>query len=114
MRFHLVTVEGAQQFEDMWTIEPLVRLESLSENGPALMMPMADDEIELSLPDGQVVAGHIVSFGMSVWQDSEGNFYTNVDPADPSLTLTIRCDSSLAAVPPGTEIWLPHAKTASS
>ena len=114
MRIHLVTVEGTQRYEDEWTIAPLVRLQTLSEHGPALMMPMAGDAVELRLPDGQVTRGHIVSFGMSVWQDSEGNFFTNMDPSDPSLTLTIRCDAGLAEIPPGTGVWLPNAKTASS
>lgn len=114
MRIHLVTIERAEQFDDEWTIMPLVRLEHLSEHGQALMMPMAGDEVELRLSDGQVVTGHIVSFGMSVWRDSEGNFYINMDPSDPYLSLAITCDTKLAEIPSGTEIWLPNAKATSA
>jgi hypothetical protein len=44
MRYHLLTVEGAEQFGDMWTIMPSVPLSSLE---PTLMMPMAGEVVEL-------------------------------------------------------------------
>jgi hypothetical protein len=52
------------------------------------------------------MTAHIASFGVDVWQDSEGNFYMNTDPSDPVLTLTITCTSDVGEVAPGTEIWL--------
>ena len=109
MRFHLVTVEETEQFGDQWTIAPLVRLQDMSEHAPGLMMPMAGEEVELRLPDGGTKTAHIVSFGVSLWKDSEGNFYTNSDLTDPSLTLTIKCDPDVKGIPPGTQIWLPNA-----
>ena len=109
MRFHLVTVEETQQFEDEWTIAPLVPLRSLSERAPGLMMPMAGDDVELQLPDGSIMTARIVSFGVSVWKASDGNFYTNSDLTAPSLTLTIKCDPDVGDIPPGTQIWLPNA-----
>jgi len=114
MRFYLMTVEGTQQFGEKWRIAPTVLLRSLVERGPTLMMPMAGEEIELRLPVGRVMTAYISSFGIDSWKDSEGNFYTYSDPSDPSLTLTIRCDSDVEEVPSGTEIWLPNARTKSA
>jgi hypothetical protein len=74
-------------------------------------MPMAGEELELRLPDGQVMTAHIRSFGIDAWRDSEGALYTTSEPADPSLTLTITCDSGVDVVPQGTEIWLPNARS---
>ena len=109
MRLHLVTVEGAEQSGEVWAITPAVPLNSLAAN---LMMPMSGDEIELILPDGQHLTAHVASFGVSVWQDSKGNFYVLSDPADPALTLTITCSPDVEAIPAGTEIWLSNARTA--
>jgi hypothetical protein len=114
MRFHLVTVDGAQQFGETWVIAPLVTLRSLMERGPTLMMPMAGEEIEFRLPDGQVMKGHIGSFGIDVWKDSDGNLDTDTDPSNPSLTLTITCASDVEDVPVGTEIWLSNARSKSA
>ena len=112
MRFYLVTVEGTQHVGDSWIVAPLVPLRSLNERGPSLIMPRAGEELELRLPDELVMIAHIASFGIDAWRDSEGNLYTNTDPADPSLTLTITCDSEVSEVPPGTEIWLKNARSA--
>src|SRR5690242_2152687 len=111
MRVHLLTVEGAQQFGEMWKIAPSVPLRSLP---PKLMMPMAGEEIELRLPDGQVMTARIARFGVDAWKDSEGNLYISTDPSDPSLTLTIVCGPNVGEVPPGTEIWLPNARSEST
>lgn len=111
MRFHLLTSEGAQRIDDVWQIAPSVPLHNLPST---LMMPMTGDEIELRLPDGRVITAHIASFGVDVWKDSEGNFYTNSDFSDPSLTLTITCDADLEEMPPGTEVWLSNATFSSA
>jgi hypothetical protein len=108
-----MTAEGAQQFGQAWRITPTVPLRDLIERGPTLMMPMAGEEVELRLPDGHVMMAHIASFGIDAWKDSEGNLYTNSDPSDPSLTLTITCDADVTDIPSGTEIWLPNAKSQS-
>lgn len=110
MRLYLVTVEGTQKFDKTWQIAPLVSLRSLIKRGPNLLMPMAGDEVELELPDGQVVLARVESFGVEAWRDSEGNFHTNMDPSDPYLTLTIACDADLDEIPPGTEIWQSNAR----
>src|SRR5690242_1465198 len=110
MRFHLLTVEGARHSGETWTIVPSVPLRSLP---PKLMMPMVGEEIELRLPDGQVLTAVIASFGVDAWKDGEGNLYISTDPSDPSLTLTITCGSDVGEVPSGTAIWLPHAKSES-
>jgi hypothetical protein len=114
MRFHLLTVEGAQQFGETWRIAPAVPLRILMERGPTLMMPMAGEEIELRLPDGQLLTALIASFGVDAWKDSEGNLFINTDPSDPSLTLTITCNSDVGEVPPGTEVWLSNARSSSA
>jgi hypothetical protein len=114
MRFHLVTVEGTQQQGQTWTVAPTIPLRGLIERGPNLMMPMAGEELELRLPDGHVVTGIIAGFGVDVWKDSEGKLWTNMDPSDPALTLTISCDTDVSAVPPGTEVWLKDAKPSST
>ncbi len=114
MRFHLLTVEGSQQFGETWRITPSVPLRSLLERGPTLMMPMAGEEIELRLPDGHVMPALIASFGVNAWEDSDGNLYSSSDPSDPSLTLTITCSSEVREVPPGTEIWLTNARSGSA
>lgn len=111
MRVHLVTVESVERFGEQWRIAPLIPLGSLPKN---IMMPMKGDEVELRLPDGGMKSGHIVGFGMGAWKGSDGKFYTNVDPYDPDLTLTITGDADLTELPPGTEIWLPDAKFASA
>ena len=110
MRFHLVTVEEAQQFGKTWRIMPSMLLRSLLERAPKLMMPMAGEEIELRLPDGRVTTALISSFGVDAWKDSEGNLHINTDPSDPSLTLTITGISDIGEVPPGTEIWMSNAR----
>jgi hypothetical protein len=114
MRFYLLTAEEARKSGDTWRIMPDVPLRTLMERGPAVMMPMTGEELELRLLDGQILTAHIVTFGMGVWQDSEGNWRTDRDPSDPALTLTITCDSTVAEIPPGTEVWLPNAKTESA
>ena len=114
MRLYLLTVEETERSGDSLTIAPKVRLRGFGEDVPNLMMPMTGDEVELRLPDGRVTTARIASFGMDVWKDSEGNLYTNMDPSDPYLTLTITCDADSGEVPPGTEIWLPDARTASA
>jgi hypothetical protein len=114
MRIHLVTVEGAEQVDDYWEIAPLVPLSSLGQHGTGLMMPMAGDDLELLLPDGNTKSAHIASFGVSVWKDSEGNLFMDTDPADPYLSLSIMCDSDVGEVPAGTEIWLSEAKFSSA
>jgi hypothetical protein len=114
MRFHLLTVEGTQRFGDTWRIAPSMHLRSLLERGPTLMMPMSGEEIELRLPDGQVKPALIASFGIDAWTDSDGNLYTRSDRSDPSLTLTISCQSEIGEVPVGTEIWLSNARSHSA
>jgi hypothetical protein len=111
MRFHLVNVEDAQQHGEMWTIAPPVPLQSLPSS---MMMPMAGEEVELHFPDGSVVPALIASFGVDVWRDGEGNFYTNSDLSDPSLTLSVTCPSDIGEIPPGTEEWLTNATYASA
>lgn len=112
MRFYLVTVESTQYVGDRWIVAPLAPIRSLKERGPSLLMPMSGEELELHLPDGPVISARIASFGIDMWRDSEGNLYTNTDPTDPSLTLTISCNSEVSEVPPGTEIWLKNARSA--
>jgi hypothetical protein len=114
MRFHLLTVEETQQLGETWRIAPSVPLRRLVERGPTLVMPMTGEEIELRLPDGQVMTAHIAAFGVDAWKDSEGNLYLNTDPADVSLTLTITCDAPVEVVPPGTEVWLGNARSDSA
>ena len=114
MRFYLLTVEEARKSGEVWRIMPDVSLRALIERGPAVIMPMAGEELELRLPDGQILVAHIATFGLGIWQDSEGNLHTDSDPSDPALTLTITCDSSVSAIPTGTEIWLPGAKMVSA
>jgi hypothetical protein len=115
MRLHLLTVESTERFGDhTCTIAPKVRLRDFGQDVPNLMMPNPGDEVELRLPDGSVKKARISSFGLEVWKDSEGNFYTDMDPSDPYLTLTSTSDSDIGEVPPGTEIWLPDARTASA
>jgi hypothetical protein len=77
MRSYLLTVEEAQQHGQMWTITPAVLLRSLIERVPNLMMPMTGEELELRLPDGRIISAFIASFGVDVWKDSEGNFYSS-------------------------------------
>jgi hypothetical protein len=113
MRFYLLTVEEARKSGETWRIMPDAPLRTLVERGPKLIMPMTGEELELRLPYGQILAAHIANFGLGVWQDSEGNLHTDSDPSDPALTLTITCDSNVAEIPAGTEIWLPNAKTES-
>jgi hypothetical protein len=114
MRLYLLTVEGTERSGDSLTFAPKVRLRGFGEHVPNLMMPMTGDEVELRLPDGSVKTARIASFGLDVWKDSEGNLYTDMDPSDPYLTLTIAGDDAIGEVPPGTEIWLPDARTASA
>ena len=113
MRFYLLTVEEARQSGETWVIAPDVPLRTLIERGPKLMMPMGGEELELLLPDGQTMTARIASFGVGVWQDSEGAYYMDRDPSDPALTLTLTCDFHVDAIPIGTEIWLPNAKAVS-
>ncbi len=112
MRFHLMTVEGALQFGQTWRIEPSVPLREFVARGPKLMMPMAGEEVELLLPDGQVMMARIASFGVDAWSDGKGGMYITSDPADVTLTLTITCDADVTSIPSGTEIWLPNAQSA--
>jgi hypothetical protein len=90
MRFYLLTIEEARKSGETWRIMPDVSLRTLIERESAVMIPMAGEELELRLPDGQILAAHIATFGLGVWQDSEGNFHTNSDPSDPALTLLSR------------------------
>jgi hypothetical protein len=113
MRFYLLTVAEARKSGEPWRIMPDVPLRALIKRGPKLMMPMMGEELELLLPDGQVMSARIASFGVGVWADGEGNFYTDRDPSDPALTLTLTCDSHVDEIPVGTEVWLPNAKTVS-
>jgi hypothetical protein len=113
MRFYVLTIEEARKSGETWRITPDVPLRTLIERGPKLMMPMMGEELELLLPDGQVTKAHIASFGVGVWADGEGNFYTDRDPSDPALTLTLTCDSDVTGIPSGTEVWLPNAKKTS-
>jgi hypothetical protein len=113
MRFYLLTVEEARKSGETWRIMPDVPLRTLIERGPKLMMPMMGEELELLLPDGQIMTTRIASFGVGVWADGEGNFYTDRDPSDPALTLALTCDSHVDEIPVGTEVWLPNAKTVS-
>lgn len=111
MRFHLLTVEGTHHFGENCQIVPSVLLRGLVERGPKLMVPRAGEEVELVFPDGSITTALIVSFGISAWKDGEGNLYTNSDPADPSVTLTIKRSVDLGEIPPGTEIWLRNARS---
>lgn len=107
MRFHLLTVEEAQQFGDKWRIAPSVRLHSMP---PTMLLPLTGEEIELRLPDGRVLTAHVDIFGVDMWEDNEGNLFTTTDPSDVYLTLTITCASDVKEVPPGTAIWLSNAR----
>jgi hypothetical protein len=110
MRFHLLTVAGAERDGATWRIAPPVALRSLMERGPALMVPLPGAEVELRTPEGRVITAHVASFGIDAWQDSAGNLYISSSPADPLLTLTLTCGAEVAALPPGTEVWLPSAR----
>ena len=113
MRFYLLTIEEARKSDEVWRTMPDVPLRTLVERGTGVMMPIAGEEVELRLPDGKILAAHIATLGLGVWQDSEGNLHTDSDPSDPALTLTITCDSSVSEIPAGTEVWLLNAKTVS-
>lgn len=111
MRFHLMTVEGAQQFGETWKIAPSVPLQSFLERAPKLMMPMAGEELELRLSDERVAPARIASFGVDAWKDSDGNLCVNTDPSGGFyLTLTITGISDASEVAPRTEIWLSNAR----
>jgi hypothetical protein len=112
MRFHLVTATRAQQLGAAWKIAPSVALQSLVERGRGMigmMMPMPGERLDLHLPDGREITASIVSFGLEVWKDAEGDLYTAADPSSPSLTLVITGDPRLEDVPAGTEVWLRDA-----
>jgi hypothetical protein len=114
LQYHLMTAEGVERTGDAWKIKPPLLLRSLVERRSGIMMPMTGDAVELRLPDGQAISASIVSFGVEAWKDDDGNLYTRSDPANPSLTLTITCDSDLTNLPSGTEVWLPNARTESA
>lgn len=110
MDVHLLTIEGLEPIGDAWTITPRVPLRSLVKRGPKMMMPMPGEKVELRLPDGRVMTAIIASFGIDVWKDSEGQIFTNADPAGPSLTLTITGHPEIGSAPAGTEVWLSNAR----
>jgi hypothetical protein len=112
VQFYLLTVGEAQQYGGTWKIAPLVSVKSLMERGPKLMVPIAGEELELHVPDVQTMSARIATFGIDAWRDSEGNVYTNSDPSDPSMTLTIICDAAVREIPPRTKIWLSNARFA--
>ena len=107
MPSYLLTVESSSRSGDRLLVLPRVPLQRLA---PDMFMPMADDKLELHLPDGRVQHASVGSFGVEHWRDEEGNFWTTSDPANPVLTLTIAGDLHAEDVPPGTEIWLSEAR----
>jgi hypothetical protein len=107
MRAYLLTVESSSQTGNLVRVLPTVPIQRL----PADMyVPMRGDELELHLPDGRVQRTSIGGFGVELWRDEEGNFWTTSDPAHPVLTLTIAGDLRAEDVPPGTEVWLSEAR----
>ncbi len=110
MRFYLLTVESSFRDGNQLQVLPRVQLRGLIKRAPGLLAPKAGDLLELRLPDGRVRDAMVRGFAMEVWRHEDGHFYTNSDPSDPFLTLTIAGDLYPEDVPPGTEVWLSEAK----
>lgn len=108
MSRYLLTVEGSERFGSELRVRPLVRVKELIEREPDLMIPMPGDALQLRLPDGRRVRATVARFGVEAFL-RDGSLYTEGDPTDPVLTLTI-VDLESDALPGATEIWLdePH------
>jgi len=63
--------------------------------------------LELRLPDGSRRLTSLVTYGSSVHRAEDGSFYSNEDPRDAEIRVTLPGALSSSDVPPGTEIWLP-------
>lgn len=110
MRFLLLTIEGMTDDGDSWTVAPTVPFGRLPADA---MMPMHGDAVELRLPDGRTLAAQVMSLGVSVSSDDEGNYYSDsADLTELGMTLSLMGDSAIGQAPPGTEVWLTNLLTA--
>ena len=106
MSVHLLTVERVEKRGDRLQLAPSVPISRLAAANPDVMMPVQGDMVRLVTPDGRELKALVAMFGVEAWE-VDGYVYTDSDPRDPRLTLTITITGDLEPedVPPGTEVW---------
>jgi hypothetical protein len=55
---------------------------------------------------------HLVTFGISTWQDEDGALSTREAPSDPEVNLFLSGDMAPEDIASGTEVWLLDASDA--
>lgn len=105
MATYLLTVQRAERTEQGLRLSPGIR-SSQTKDRPAIGRMSQGARLELRLPDGARRLTCLVTYGMSIWRGADGSLYTNGDPTDPKIKLTLPVDLSPEDVATGTEVWL--------
>ena len=101
----LLTVKEARFSGQGLQLSPGIRPSQIKHH-PAIRSMRQGAKLELRRPDGTIRSTILVNYGISVWRGEDGALYTNDDPADPEIKLTLPADLSADEIPSGTEVWL--------
>ena len=108
MAIYLLTVERAERTEQGQRLVPVSAPARPGIDRPSARCVRAR-AWELRRPDGVRRLTHLVTYGISVWRGEDGSLYTNEDPSDPEIKLTLPDDLSPEDMAAGTEVWLLEA-----
>ena len=108
MATYLLTVQQAERTGQGLRLSPGIRPSQTIDRAAIGKMSQGAN-LELRRPDGVQRLTRLVTYGISVWRREDGSLYTNQDPSDPEIMLTLPEDLSPEDVATGTEVWLLEA-----
>lgn len=105
MPFYLLTVNDSEVLDDGFRLVPGIPRDRLAEMPDVSQNLMPGSMLELRFPDGTTVVTNLVTFGVTVCLDENGEYYFPDHPSRLDLNLTIALPEGIDAVPAGTEVW---------
>jgi hypothetical protein len=105
MSSYLLTVRDFEVLDDGVRLVPGVPQSHLAEMPEVSRNLMQGSELELRFPDGTTVVTSLVTFGVTVCRDENGEYYFPDHPSRLDLNLTVALPEGVDAIPAGTEVW---------
>ncbi len=111
MPTYLLTVQQTERTVQGLRLSPGIR-PSQTTDRPAIGTMRQGARLELRRPDGARQRTHLVTYGISVWKGEDGAIFTQENPSDPEIKLTLPEGLASEDVVEGTEVWLLEAAEA--
>jgi hypothetical protein len=105
MPTYLLTISGAERDAVGVRVRPGFLMEEMEER-PGIKKIIQGCRLELRKPDGSKGLTHLVTYGVPVEKNGEGDLIYRGDIKNPEVRITLPADVPNEDVVAGTEVWL--------